>query len=120
MIDVQRREEARQRAQRRNNKAWARFPKHAEDNQIRRFHSISGLVVEYIVAIDVTRVRFPADACIARAAILKVRGSVVVSISACHAEDPGSIPGGGVCPVCVRTTDIKERESNPRGETPSA
>ena len=27
-------------------------------------HSISGLVVEYIVAIDVTRVRFPADACL--------------------------------------------------------
>ena len=27
--------------------------------------SISGLVVEYIVAIDVTRVRFPADALIA-------------------------------------------------------
>ena len=26
------------------------------------FSSISGLVVEYIVAIDVTRVRFPADA----------------------------------------------------------
>ena len=26
------------------------------------FRSISGLVVEYIVAIDVTRVRFPADA----------------------------------------------------------
>ena len=26
------------------------------------FNSISGLVVEYIVAIDVTRVRFPADA----------------------------------------------------------
>ena len=25
--------------------------------------SISGLVVEYIVAMDVTRVRFPADAC---------------------------------------------------------
>ena len=25
-------------------------------------HGISGLVVEYIVAIDVTRVRFPADA----------------------------------------------------------
>ena len=25
--------------------------------------SISGLVVEYIVAIDVTRVRYPADAC---------------------------------------------------------
>ena len=28
-------------------------------------NSISGLVVEYIVAIDVTRVRFPADACVA-------------------------------------------------------
>ena len=26
------------------------------------YPSISGLVVEYIVAIDVTRVRFPADA----------------------------------------------------------
>jgi hypothetical protein len=24
------------------------------------------------------------------------RGSIVVSISACHAEDPGSIPGRGV------------------------
>ena len=26
----------------------------------------------------------------------QVRGSIVVSISACHAEDPGSIPGRGV------------------------
>ena len=26
----------------------------------------------------------------------KIRGSIVVSISACHAEDPGSIPGRGV------------------------
>ena len=25
----------------------------------------------------------------------QVRGSIVVSISACHAEDPGSIPGRG-------------------------
>ena len=25
-----------------------------------------------------------------------IRGSIVVSISACHAEDPGSIPGGGI------------------------
>ena len=25
-----------------------------------------------------------------------LRGSIVVSISACHAEDPGSIPGRGV------------------------
>ena len=26
----------------------------------------------------------------------QIRGSIVVSISACHAEDPGSIPGRGV------------------------
>ena len=26
---------------------------------------------------------------------LQIRCSIVVSISACHAEDPGSIPGGG-------------------------
>ena len=26
----------------------------------------------------------------------RIRGSIVVSISACHAEDPGSIPGRGV------------------------
>ena len=26
-----------------------------------------------------------------------IRGSIVVSISACHAEDPGSIPGRGGC-----------------------
>ena len=25
-----------------------------------------------------------------------IRCSIVVSISACHAEDPGSIPGGGI------------------------
>ena len=31
-------------------------------HQLPTFTSISGLVVEYIVAIDVTRVRFPADA----------------------------------------------------------
>jgi hypothetical protein len=28
--------------------------------------------------------------------IQHIRGSIVVSISACHAEDPGSIPGRGV------------------------
>ena len=26
----------------------------------------------------------------------QIRGSIVVSISACHAEDPGSIPGRGI------------------------
>ena len=29
--------------------------------------------------------------------ISQIRGSIVVDISACHAEDPGSIPGRGVC-----------------------
>ena len=28
-------------------------------------------------------------------ASVQIRGSIVVSISACHAEDPGSIPGRG-------------------------
>ncbi len=37
----------------------------AEMNSGNRSSSISGLVVEYIVAIDVTRVRFPADATLA-------------------------------------------------------
>ena len=32
--------------------------------------------------------------------LCQIRGSIVVSISACHAEDPGSIPGcGGFCPT---------------------
>ena len=30
---------------------------------------------------------------------LQIRGSIVVSISACHADDPGSIPGRGVFQV---------------------
>ena len=34
--------------------------------------------------------------------------SIVVNISACHAEDPGSIPGGGACFVYVWTADIKD------------
>ena len=34
----------------------------AEDCILSQKHRISGLVVEYIVAIDVTRARFPADA----------------------------------------------------------
>ena len=37
--------------------------------------SISGLVVEYIVAIDVTRVRFPADACDVPVCVLRFRVS---------------------------------------------
>ena len=42
-------------------------------------NSISGLVVEYIVAIDVTQVRFPADAslCYHRAPALKRRTTML-------------------------------------------
>ena len=46
--------------------------------------------------------RKPIDASLANATFAStssdasVRCSIVVSISACHAEDPGSIPGGGV------------------------
>ena len=37
-----------------------------------------------------------------RQPILHIRGSIVLSISACHAEDPGSIPGREVFwPQCV-------------------
>ena len=31
----------------------------------------------------------------------------MVSISACHAEDPGSIPGGGVCIACLLLTQLQ-------------
>ena len=34
-----------------------------------------------------------------------IRCSIVVSISACHAEDPGSIPGGGVLSLFMNTND---------------
>ena len=32
--------------------------------------------------------------------LFQFRCSIVVSISACHAEDPGSIPGRGVLTLC--------------------
>ena len=31
---------------------------------------------------------------------INIRDSIVVSISACHAEDPGSIPDRGICAGC--------------------
>ena len=31
----------------------------------------------------------------------------MVSISACQAEDPGSIPGGGVCIACLLLTQLQ-------------
>ena len=38
---------------------------------------------------------------------LQIRGSIVVSISACHADDPGSIPGrGDVCTLCARERGV--------------
>ena len=42
------------------------------------------------------RCRSRSGHCSSRAPTSQVRGSIVVSISACHAEDPGSIPGRGV------------------------
>ena len=38
----------------------------------------------------------------------KIRGSIVVSISACHAEDPGSIPGRGA----LLTQRLRNRNAN--------
>ena len=54
---------------------------------------ISGLVVEYIVAIDVTRVRFPADAQVQLARLVRE-----VTESA----------GGRVCDHCVTTGTLWE------------
>ena len=36
-----------------------------------------------------------------------IRCSIVVSISACHAEDPGSIPGGGVFAKFKQTRAVR-------------
>ena len=50
------------------------FSLHKKDCDTAMSNSIGGLVVEYIVAIDVTRVRFPADAslvCVGEAGIQK-------------------------------------------------
>ena len=48
---------------------------------------------------------------------MHVRCSIVVSISACHVEDPGSIPGGGVvvCPFAsVSAQSVSEHTSSCR------
>ena len=47
----------------------------------------------------------------------QIRGSIVVSISACHAEDPGSIPGRGV--LFVLLSDIYGVPTWPRAKTKS-
>jgi hypothetical protein len=57
------------------------------DNHLQVNRSASGLVVKFNVAIVEPPVRFRACAFI--------RDSLVARISACHAGDPGSIPGLG-------------------------
>jgi hypothetical protein len=42
-------------------------------------------------------------------AFMKFRGSIVVSIPACHAGDPGSIPGLGVT-FLIRSVIERERK----------
>ena len=41
-----------------------------------------------------------------------VRCSIVVSISACHAEDPGSIPGGGVSFHVLASCSLGKQNGN--------
>ena len=36
---------------------------------------------------------------------INIRCSIVVSISACHGEDPGSIPGGGISAAVPLSTE---------------
>ena len=65
--------------------------------------SISGLVAEYIVAIDVTRARFPADAK-AAAPLAWDRGAAgclpVLPQSLCHTE-AASMVFLGLCHLCI-------------------
>eukprot|EP00380_Ascogregarina_taiwanensis_P005879 284818927_5 len=62
-----------------------------------------------------TRVQFPAlelllfrnrQVCCRHVACAAVRGNIVVSVSACHAEDPSSIPGLGVVIISQQTTRL--------------
>ena len=63
-------------------------------------HRISGLVVEYIVAIDVTRVRFPADAQVKLARLVR------------EVTEP---TGGRVCDHCGHDRDtLGRREGDPK------
>ena len=45
----------------------------------------------------------------------QIRGSIVASISACHAEDPGSIPGRGVLLVASMSACINHAIAIRRG-----
>ena len=46
-----------------------------------------------------------------RASSVPIRDSIAASISACHAEDPGSIPGCGVMHRCALETTHSPREA---------
>ena len=59
---------------------------------------------------------------------LQFRGSIVVSISACHADDPGSIPGRGdscafnawaTCLLSSQCTFMEALQMPPRRQSPS-
>ena len=39
---------------------------------------------------------------------VQIRGSIMVSISACHADDPGSIPGRGVFQLHIRISPQRQ------------
>ena len=48
--------------------------------------------------------------------LVQFRCSIVVSISACHVEDPGSIPGGGVCwKLVAASSQLEELADEHRG-----
>ena len=48
--------------------------------------------------------------------LVQFRCSIVVSIAACHAEDPGSIPGGGVCwKLVAASSQLEELADEHRG-----
>ena len=66
------------------------------------FTSISGLVVEYIVAIDVTRVRFPADA-------LFMAPGAFVAEAVCGAWQPAPVrrKRQGAQGASIRRSEIK-------------
>ena len=60
--------------------------------------------------------------------IFEIRGSIVVSISACHADDPGSIPGRGdscafnawaTCLLSSQCTFMEALQMPPRRQSPS-
>jgi hypothetical protein len=98
-------------------------------------NSISGLVVEYIVAIDVTRVRFPADALLAgsRRGSLGMRRREAATLGGDVGEEEQEIKheykdghgektvcGGGTYNTGCDAVEAKRQrgDSNPCGQSP--